>query len=121
MTFITVFLPGYINQEHLFDNDPYAIKNMLLKFIKLSPCIRTNNNITNFILWLPYIIINVMNIINIGPLMTGFIFYLPIGISFFFILIFYLLFMIIILIFILLNVFIIAFLIDAIFGILTFG
>ena len=91
------------------------------RILKISPCIRTNNKITNFILWLPYIMININNIINIGPLMIGIILSGPIVLSFLLIMVFYLFLAFIILIFILMIVFIVACVLDTLIGILTFG
>ena len=87
----------------------------------LSPCIRTNDKITNFILWLPYIIINIINLVNIGPFMTGNLLNVPIAISLIFLLLFYLLLMTLIPLFMLFNIFMIAGFLDTIIGILTFG
>ena len=95
--------------------------NYIKRIFIFNPCIRTNNKIANFIIWLPYNMININNIINIGPLMIGIIISTPIVLSFLLIMVFYLFLAFIILILILIIVFFVACVLDTLIGILTFG
>ena len=95
--------------------------NYIKRIFIFNPCIRTNNKIANFIIWLPYNMININNIINIGPLMIGIILSAPIVMSFLFIIFFYSFLALLILIFTLIIVSIVACVLDTLIGILTFG
>ena len=95
--------------------------NYIKRIFIFNPCIRTNNKIANFIIWLPYNMININNIINIGPLMIGIILSGPIVLSYLFIIVVYLFLALLILIFTLIILFIAACVSDTLRGILTFG